>query len=379
MISPSPVAREKDRVPHRSCNTPYLLMDLDQVSRSFDTLRASFPDSAIHYAVKANPAPEIVRMLARRGCCFDAASPAEVALCLAAGARPENLSYGNTVKKSADIAYAYQRGVRLFAFDCEEELHKLAAHAPGAAVFCRLATESGASCWPLARKFGCSAAMAEHLLAQCPRLGLLPWGISFHVGSQQMDPSSWDEPLRLSASIFRRLHDRGIHLKMLNLGGGFPARYRTPAPQFSEYATRIRRSLHEHFAGLDPETMLEPGRSLVADAGTIVSRVVLVSRRDPDVRWVYLDIGKFGGLAETMDECIQYRIRTPHGRGATGPVILAGPTCDSADILYEKTEYRLPLDLREGDYVEILSAGAYTASYASVGFNGFQPLPASFV
>jgi ornithine decarboxylase len=130
-----------------------------------------------------------------------------------------------------------------------------------------------------------------------------------------------------------------------------------------------------HFGNDLPEIIVEPGRSIVGDAGVIQSEVVLISRKDyeEDKRWVYLDIGKFNGLAETMDESIKYRIKVPC-EGPTGPTILAGPTCDSADILYEKAEYQLPLDLKVGDKVEILSTGAYTSSYSSVGFNGFAPL-----
>jgi len=108
---------------------------------------------------------------------------------------------------------------------------------------------------------------------------------------------------------------------------------------------------------------------------------VLISRKSEsdERRWVYLDIGKFGGLVEVMDESIQYRIRTPYNGGATGPVVIAGPTCDEVDVLYDAAGYELPLDLRVGDKVEILSAGAYTASYCSVGFNGFPPLKQYYI
>lgn len=126
---------------------------------------------------------------------------------------------------------------------------------------------------------------------------------------------------------------------------------------------------------------LEPGRSLVADAGVIQTEVVLISQKSysDDKRWVFLDIGKFGGLAETMDECIKYRIRTPRDGSEVGSIILAGPTCDSADILYEKANYELPLNLKVGDKIEILSTGAYTTTYAAVGFNGFPPLKAYYI
>ena len=360
--------------------TPALLMDLSQVRAAYREMTGCFPNAGIHYAVKANPERRIVEALVHLGCRFDVASPSEIDLCLSAGARPRDLSYGNTIKKTADIAYAYSRGVRLFAFDCEAELHKLALAAPGSRVICRLATTSQGSCWPLARKFGCSAALAEALLLQSRDCGLLPWGIAFHVGSQQLDPRQWIEPIAQTGLLFQRLSRQGVSLGMVNLGGGFPAHYDLPVPALAQYATCIESALARHLASFAPEVVLEPGRALVADAGTLLTRVVLVSHRDPTgPPWVYLDIGKFGGLAETMDEAIRYRIRPVNSATPFGPAVLAGPTCDSADVLYERTPYQLPLDLREGDELEILSAGAYTSSYASVGFNGFAPLPVYFV
>jgi ornithine decarboxylase len=163
---------------------------------------------------------------------------------------------------------------------------------------------------------------------------------------------------------------------MVNIGGGFPARYRGDVSPIESYARAVGAALTRHFGNDLPDVIVEPGRSLVGDAGLIQSEVVLISDKGDgsDKRWVYLDVGKFNGLAETMDESIKYRIQTPGRSGPMGPVVIAGPTCDSADILYERTEYTLPLELEVGDKIEILSTGAYTASYASVGFNGFPPL-----
>ena len=127
-----------------------------------------------------------------------------------------------------------------------------------------------------------------------------------------------------------------------------------------------------------PEVIVEPGRSLVGDAGIIQAEVVLICRKgyDDDTRWVYLDIGKFGGLIETMDEAIKYRLRTPYDDAAlrTSPVVIAGPTCDEVDVLYRDSGYELPDALQVGDKIEILSTGAYTTTYCSVGFNGLPPL-----
>ncbi|WP_119461444.1 type III PLP-dependent enzyme [Rhodospirillaceae bacterium SYSU D60014] len=357
--------------------TPCLVVDLDVVESNYRELERLLPLARIYYAVKANPAPEILACLARLGAYFDAASAGEVDLCLAAGAMPERISFGNTIKKQRDIAYAYERGVRLFAFDSDAELDKLAEAAPGAGVFCRILMDCDGADWPLSRKFGCTPTMAAALMLRARERGLDPCGLSFHIGSQQTSSKPWDVAVRAVARLSKRLSADGLDLRMINLGGGFPAPYRQAAPtSIADHAAAMMTAMTRHFGNDLPEMVIEPGRVLAGNAGVIQAEVVLISRKSytDRKRWVYLDIGKFGGLAETMDESIKYPIQTGRDGGDVGPVILAGPTCDSADILYEKAHYLMPLDLQVGDKVEILSAGAYTSSYASVGFNGFGPL-----
>jgi len=355
--------------------SPFLAVDLDVIQAKYRELCDHFPSATVYYAVKANPAPEVVALLVAIGASFDIASPSELDLCLELGVHPSRLSYGNTIKKGADIEYAFRRGVRRFAFDSEAELRKLGEYARGAAVMCRLQTTGENAGWPLSKKFGCDLEMASELLLMARDLGLRAIGLSFHVGSQQTDPTQWRRPLRNSAALFRKLARQGVVLDTVNIGGGFPVPYEGRVPSVRQFADAIGKALNEAFGASKPKLMLEPGRSLVAEAGVIQSEVVLVSRksRSDETRWVYLDVGKFGGLAETLDESIKYRLRTAR-TGAPGPVVLAGPTCDSADILYEKAGYHLPLDLECGDRIEILNTGAYTSSYASVGFNGFAPL-----
>lgn len=355
--------------------TPFLAMDLSIVEAKFRELREQFSSAAVYYALKANPAPEIVILLARLGSSFDIASRYELDLCLSLGIAPNRISYGNTIKKSADIAYAFSRGVRYFAFDSEVELRKLASYAPGSRVMCRVQTSGKNAAWPLSKKFGCDLEMAEELIVLSRSLGLLPAGMSFHVGSQQTDSSQWNQPLQEVSGLFLRLAGQGIALDVVNIGGGFPVPYETNVPPVAHFAQAISRAMFSAFGSAQPALMLEPGRSLVAEAGVIQTEIVLIakkSRMDQN-RWVYLDVGKFGGLAETFEESIKYRVRTTR-TDPVGPVILAGPTCDSADILYERSGYCLPLDLECGDRVEILNTGAYTSSYSSVGFNGFPPL-----
>jgi ornithine decarboxylase len=356
--------------------TPCLVVDLDVIAKAYDLLRWHLPLARVYYAVKANPAAEIVAMLERKGANFDVASRGEIELCLTSGITTDRLSFGNTIKKEKDIAFAHQAGLRLFAFDSASELEKLARAAPGTRVFCRILVACAGAEWPLSRKFGCAPSMAVELLRRARDLGLDPYGVSFHVGSQQTDLGQWDGAVASAAQMFSLLAETDIDLRMINIGGGFPAHYRGAVPEIDGYAEAVMSAITRHFGNKLPEIIIEPGRSLVGDAGVIQSEVVLIADKGggDGRRWVYLDVGKFNGLTETMEESIKYRIQTPGRGGASAPVILAGPTCDSADILYERTEYRLPLGLEIGDKVEILSTGAYTASYASVGFNGFQPI-----
>ncbi|WP_142849794.1 type III PLP-dependent enzyme [Telmatospirillum sp. J64-1] len=361
--------------------TPCVVIDLDVVQENYEALRHYLPLAQIYYAVKANPAPEILRRLTDLGSSFDCASRPEIEYVLSAGATVDRVSFGNTIKKERDIAWAYEQGVRLYAFDSEAELEKLARSAPGSRVFCRILMQCEGAEWPLSRKFGCEVDMAKELLIRARDMGLEPYGVSFHVGSQQTDLSQWDVAVGKTQMLFTELNAAGIELKMVNLGGGFPARYRDEVNSIDAYADAVMHAMTNHFGNRLPQMIIEPGRSMVGDAGVLEAEVVLISRKsfDEDSRWVYLDVGKFGGLAETMDEAIKYRILTPHDGGDTGPVILAGPTCDSADILYEKAGYEMPLNLQVGDRVRILSTGAYTTTYSAVNFNGFAPLQAHYI
>ena len=356
---------------------PRLVIDLDVVRDNFIAFTKAMPDSRVFYAVKANPAPEILELLAKMGSCFDCASIGEIEMALAAGATADRISFGNTIKKERDVARAYERGVRLYAVDCEAEVEKIARSAPGSKVFCRILCDGADAEWPLSRKFGCVPEMAPRVLELAHRQGLQAYGISFHVGSQQRNPLVWNTALASAASIFREMAERGITLSMVNLGGGFPTKYLKDIPAVQAYGQAIFDSLRAHFGNRIPETIIEPGRGMVGNAGIIEAEVVLVSKKsdDPnDIRWVYLDIGKFHGLAETMDEAIRYPIRTPRDGDETIPCVLAGPTCDSVDVMYEKEPYWLPFSLEIGDKVLIEGTGAYTTTYSSKDFNGMPGL-----
>jgi ornithine decarboxylase len=373
-------ARQDDYIRGREFDRPTMVFDLDVLRAKYQALAAGLGDAAIHYAVKANPAPEVVAAIAALGGRFDAASRGEIDLCLALGVPASHIAFGNTIKRAADIAHAHAMGVEQFAADAEEELFKLAQHAPGARVIVRMLIEASQADWPLSRKFGCSRREALRIMDRGRRLGLDMAGISFHAGSQMREPAMWATALDAAAGLWVEAAAAGHALRILNIGGGFPAFYGHPLPETRAYAAEVMRMVRHRF-GTDVQVMAEPGRGLVAEAGVIVAEVVLAARKDPDdlVRWVYLDIGKFSGLAETIDEAIRYQFETRHGETATGPCILAGPSCDSADVLYEKRPVQLPLALEAGDKVRILCTGAYTTSYSSIGFNGFPPLDAVFL
>jgi len=343
--------------------TPYLAVDVSMVRTRYAELRAELPEARVFYAVKANPAEAVVAALAGQGAGFDVASPGEVDLVLRHGADPATLCYANPVHKPADVRHAVAAGVRLFVTDSVEGRAVLAEHAPGAEVLVRLAVDEVGSATPFGGKFGCGPDEAAHLLRTAA-------GLTFHVGSQQVRPEAYAAAIAAAARVAAAAGR--TRLGLLDLGGGFPVPYRDQVPPLAAYAGAIRAAVDEHFPDHPPELAVEPGRYLVAEAGVLHATVVRVSHRHDGRRWVYLDVGRYGGLAETEGEAIGYRIATPHDRRETGPAVLAGPTCDGDDVLYR--EVALPLALAAGDQVRLRAAGAYTASYSSVGFNGLPPL-----
>jgi ornithine decarboxylase len=355
--------------------SPVLLLDLDVVEARYGSLAGALPEARIFYAVKANPHVEVLRRLAALGCDFDIASLGELGGCRAIGVGAERLSYGNPIKKQVDIAAAHAAGVDLFAIDSRMELEKTARAAPGARVFCRLLVSGAGAEWPLTHKFGCTLDQAVDLLSAARGIGLRPAGVSFHVGSQQTEPDAWRHAIHRAGEVIRQVGRRGVALEFLNLGGGLPAHYTIPTPPLDAYVAAIRAALATTFGASPPRIYIEPGRYMVADAGVLVTEVVLIAERPHErvARWVYLDAGVWSGLDETMDERIHYRLHVDGANRAAGPVVLAGPTCDSADVMY-RHGVELPLDLTAGERVIFRSAGAYTASCATAGFNGFPPL-----
>ena len=328
--------------------TPCLVVDLDVIAEAYD---AAAPLSAArqHLSMPSRRTrrPRSSRCWRGRARISTSRAAARSSCASANGVAPDRLSFGNTIKKERDIAFAYRGG----ACGCSPSTARpssTSSRARRRARGCSAASWSPAKGaeWPLSRKFGCAPEMAVELLRQARELGLDPYGVSFHVGSQQTDLGQWDGAIGAAAQMFSALAEADINLRMVNIGGGFPAHYRGEVPTIERYAQAVMAAMTRHFGNDLPEIIIEPGRSLVGDAGVIQSEVVLIAEKGDgdDKRWVYLDVGKFNGLAETMDESIKYRIVTPGRGGPAGPVVLAGPTCDSADILYE--QHRVPAAAR---------------------------------
>jgi ornithine decarboxylase len=280
--------------------TPFLVVDLEIIKQKYEELTTCFPMAKVHYALKANPGKPVIELLRDLGSNFDIASIYELDKVLVAGVHPDRISYGNTIKKAAHIKYAYDKGIRLFATDSKADLQSIAENAPGSKIFVRILVEGGETAeWPLSRKFGCHPDMAIDLLVQAKLLGLIPYGISFHVGSQQKDIAVWDAALSKVKYMFDWMRlEEGVILKMINMGGGFPANYISEVNPIQVYAEEILRYLSDDHGDEVPEIILEPGRSLVGESGVLVSEVVLISRKSrTDLkRWIYVDVGLFQGL-----------------------------------------------------------------------------------
>lgn len=349
--------------------TPRLMLSPRAITRSYRALRAALGDVTLYYAVKANPHPAVLAAIAEAGGCFDVASPAETDAVLATGADASRLLSSNPMQSRPAIRHHHAAGIDTFVVDSLDEAHKVAAEAPGATLLARLATSGAGSDWSLAGKFGADPAEVFAILDLAPQLGLQAAGVAFHVGSQQREPERWIAPIDTAAGIFTALREHGHRPWLLDLGGGFPASHAVPCPPLAVYGRTIEAAVQAAFGAHRPRLIAEPGRALVGDAGVLEASVLGVAHR-AGRRWVYLDAGIFNGLTETLGEAIHYRLRTS-ATGAPAAAVLAGPTCDSADVMYRCVD--LPDDLAEGDRVWFAAAGVYTTSYASA-FNGFAPL-----
>lgn len=352
-------------------DTPFLALDLSYVEKNYKNLKNSINNVDVYYAVKANSHTEILTLLKDLGSSFDAASKGEIDKLLSLGVNPKNISFGNTIKKESDIKYAWENGITVFAVDSEMEVEKIARNAPEAKVYGRISTSSNDADWPLSDKFGTDVDHVISILEYAHRKGLNAYGVSFHVGSQSYNKYKWKEAILNASEVFEKLALKGIHLKLLNLGGGMPVQHVKPIPEVKEIGEVINESINEYLYWVDGlKVITEPGRSMVGNAGIMASRVLLRSRKGTK-NWVYLDVGVFHGLMETIENFRYEVVVDKKENHETMEMTLAGPSCDSVDTIYDEVE--LPIDVDYNDVVFFMNTGAYTIEYASPHFNGITP------
>ncbi|MBT9162003.1 MAG: Lysine/ornithine decarboxylase [Dehalococcoidia bacterium] len=342
--------------------TPFLTIDKKMVLRKLDQFQKAMPDARIFYALKANPHWRIAKMLAGRTG-FEIASEEELDLLLRCRVSPQRIISSNPLKSPSFIKAAHAAGVKYFAFDSPDEVEKLSEFAPGSNVYVRLSVSNEGSRWPLAGKFGVETAEAVELLTRASRGPLVPCGITFHVGSQCTNEMLWVSAIEKSRLVWNAVEREGVNLWMLNIGGGFPIEYIESIPPFDQIAAVITETLRREFP-TGVEIFVEPGRAVVGEAGILVSSVIATARRNGE-NWLYLDVGVFNGLMESIGG-FRYSM-TADRDGPVHKWVVAGPSCDSLDVISNGVE--LP-ELQIGDKVYISSAGAYTTAYAS-RFNGF--------
>jgi ornithine decarboxylase len=354
--------------------TPYLISDLATVRDRYRRLVACLPGVECYYALKCNDGPRVLEALSQLGSRFEIASAGELAALEPLGVDAAEIIYSNPVKPPEHIERTFKAGVWRFAFDSIGELEKLARHAPGCAVYVRLRVDDSTSIFPLSRKFGAPAHEARDLLLAAREFGLRPYGVTFHVGSQCTSPSAWRKAITGVGRLMQKLDEDGVRLEMVNMSGGFPARYVDPVPSIGQIAGTIEPALRALLPYRPRSIAVEPGRYLVAESAVMVSRVIGREVRSGE-NWLYLDVGAYNGLIETQQAANRWRFPLwtscpDHATAAHELFTVTGPTCDSSDTLFFGT--MLPASIGVGDCVYIGSAGAYTLSYAS-SFNGFAP------
>ena len=345
---------------------PFLLIDRNIVRQKTRRFKTAMPRVHPHYAVKANPDALVLKTLIEESAGFEIASIAELDLLMNLGVSAAEIFYSNPMKSRAYLEYAAKKGVEWYVLDSIEELRKIVSVKPDAKMYLRIDTPNIGSDWPLAGKFGTHLADIHEIIQEAMRLNADLAGVTFHVGSQCRNPQNWRVGIERAKKVFADMKLAGLNPRLLNIGGGYPVRHIKPIPSIEIIAEVINDTIADLPDNI--RIMAEPGRYLVSDSAYFVCRVVGTATRNGK-RWMYWDAGMFGGVIE-MTEGLRYEILTDR-KSSDIPWSVAGPTCDSVDILMH--DLMLPSDLQEGDFIYIPNAGAYTTAYAS-NFNGF-PLP----
>lgn len=343
---------------------PFLLMDTAKVKQKVRSIGRKIRNSRVFYAVKANPDVEVLRLIHGLGLGFEIASEGELAILAAIGVPKEHIITSNPIKSFRFLKAATEYGVDYFAYDSKDEVLKLRDYAPGCRVYVRLSVPNEGSEWPLSKKFAVELEEAEELLIYAKKKGLKPVGVTFHVGSQCTNPYNWNSALDKAKMLWDSTRKAGIRLSVLNIGGGYPIKYTKNVVDIATIENNVNSLIYDKFPD-NTQVFIEPGRAVVGDAGIFVSQVIGKARRGDD-NWMYIDVGVFNGLMESVGG-IKYSYIV-EGEKETKTWTLAGPSCDSFDVIDKELELPEP---KIGSRVLILSGGAYTISYASE-FNGFS-------
>jgi ornithine decarboxylase len=359
----------------RKHGTPVVVIDHETIRRNYASFRRNLPKVQAYYAVKANPAPEIVRTLYRAGASFDVASLPEFMLVyenvkrLSARARQDfvwdKIVYANPIKPEETLT-ALDRYRPLVTYDNRAEIAKIKAHAPHAGVALRLRVPNTGSVVELSSKFGCDPGEAADLIDEAFRMGLVVEGLSFHVGSQCTNFENFVQALNMAAAVRNEALSRGREIKILDIGGGFPVPYDRHVKPISALARVINAEIARLFPP-DIEILAEPGRYLVATAATAVARVIGKAVRDGRVCY-YIDDSVYHTFSGIIFDHCQYHLKA-FKRGQTEISAVFGQTCDGLDTISRAED--LP-DLEIGDLVYSENIGAYSNASAT-WFNGFPP------
>jgi ornithine decarboxylase len=353
----------------KTVKTPALVMRKDKLLSRYREVKEYFSEFNVYYAVKANDDEGVIKTFAEAGSGFEVASTEELKKVFKYNVSPDRVISSNPVKPLEFVDFCLENNVDRFAVDSFAEVDKIARFKKRARVYVRLAVPNVGSDWPLSRKFGVDVDTAVEILEYANRKGLIPYGITFHVGSQCNNLQNWFVAIKRAKEVWEKAYRKGIKPQMLNIGGGIPARYTRESLSVKEIAEYVKGLLKKYFGIKLLELQMEPGRGLVAEAGVMVVQIIGKAHRYGE-NWLYIDSGVFHGLAETLGG-IRYSFYSPYGeQNKLTFYTIGGISCDGMDVVAEKVA--LPKWLDVGDRIYILTAGAYTTVYAS-HFNGFPP------
>lgn len=356
MLAPEqdPFAPEAVRSLVRRFGSPLFILDLARIRYQYHALAAALPGVDLHYALKPLPHPAVVTTLDAAGACFDLASTGESELVRGLGIAAQRCIHTHPVKRDIDIRNTLHAGVTRFVVDNPDELRKFERYAHQTSLLIRVCFRSPDARCDLSRKFGCDPEAVEELLRLAARLGVRIGGLSFHVGSQAENPAMYVQAIEVCQQLLERVARHGAPASILDIGGGFPVSYGGAPVDIEAFCAPIRAALARLPASL--RLIAEPGRFIAAPAA--ITAMSVMGRAQRDGRWwYYLDEGLYGCFNGQLFDHVKYPVTPLDGRGAPLPSVLAGPTCDSIDVIDEQLE--LPR-LRIGDLLVGSMMGAYT-------------------